>query len=301
MERMQTKLPSASDVVVSAGNVKDFPRGSKQPMAQEPLPLSGVSVAGIETAIEVPSLGVVFDMGRCSRTAVNHPVVLVSHGHLDHVGAITQHAARRALMKMSEGVYLVPRVLVAAVERIFNAAGELDGNPIPHRVVPIEPGGDFALGTTRFVRPFPTFHRVPSQGYTVWERRHRLRSEFRGRRGEELGRLRAEGVAIDEPHDVPILSFTGDTRVEALERVPELASAVTLILETSFLDARVSVGDAREMGHVHLDEVLERHELFAQRDIVFSHFSARYMPEEVQQILDSRLPETLRGRVRALG
>jgi ribonuclease Z len=265
------------------------------------MPLVGFSVAGIETAIEVPSLGLVLDMGRCSRTAVNQQVVLVSHGHLDHVGAITQHAARRALMKMPDGVYLVPRMLVTAVERIFNGASELDGNPIPHRVVPIEPGEDFALATTRFVRPFPTFHRVPSQGYTVWERRHRLRPEFRGRRGDELGKLRTEGIAIDEPHDVPILSFTGDTRVEVLERVPELASVATLILETSFLDARVSVDDAREMGHIHLDEVLQRDELFAQQDIVFSHFSARYAPEEVRQILESRLPETLRERVRALG
>jgi hypothetical protein len=48
--------------------------------------LLGFSTAGIETAIEVPSLGLVLDLGRCSRTAVNRPLVLVSHGHLDHVG-----------------------------------------------------------------------------------------------------------------------------------------------------------------------------------------------------------------------
>jgi ribonuclease Z len=269
-------------------------------MATGPLPLVGFSIAGVETAIEVPSLGLVFDIGRCSRSAVNHGLVLVSHGHLDHVGAITQHAARRALMKMPEGVYLVPKTLFEAVERIFEAAGELDGNRIPRRIVAIEPGEDFALSTTRFIRPFPTLHRVPSQGYTVWERRHRLRPEFRGTRGDELGKLRARGIAIDEPYDFPILSFTGDTRVEALERVAELASVATLILETSFLDSRISVADARAMGHVHLDEVLERHELFEQQDLVFSHFSARYSPDEVRQILEARLPETLRARVRAL-
>jgi len=43
--------------------------------------LLGFSTAGIETAIEVPSLGLVLDLGRCSRTAVNQPLVLVSHGH----------------------------------------------------------------------------------------------------------------------------------------------------------------------------------------------------------------------------
>ena len=62
--------------------------------------LEGLSIAGVETCIEVPELRLVLDMGRCTRTAVNQPTVLLSHGHLDHMGAIAQHAARRAMMKM---------------------------------------------------------------------------------------------------------------------------------------------------------------------------------------------------------
>jgi hypothetical protein len=79
--------------------------------------LLGFSTAGIETAIEVPSLGLVLDLGRCSRTAVNQPLVLVSHRHLDHVGAVVQHAARRAMMNMGESVYVVPASIAADVER----------------------------------------------------------------------------------------------------------------------------------------------------------------------------------------
>ncbi|HET9955921.1 MAG TPA: hypothetical protein VFQ61_15535, partial [Polyangiaceae bacterium] len=143
-------------------------------MAKEPLSLSGVSVAGIETSIEVPSLKLVLDMGRCSQTAINQKWVLVSHGHLDHIGAIAQHAARRALMKMSEGIYVVPASIHPVVERLFNAAGELDGHPIPRTVVPLEPGQELALSGGRYVRPFATYHRVPSQGYAVWQSRNRL-------------------------------------------------------------------------------------------------------------------------------
>lgn len=266
-------------------------------VTRELLALSGVSVAGLETAIEVPSLRLVLDMGRCTHSAVNQKWVLVSHGHLDHIGAIAQHAARRALMKMSEGVYLVPRSIQPAVERLFNAAGELDGHAIPRRVVALEPGEDFPLSGGRFVRPFTTFHRVPSQGYTIWERRHRLRAEFRGVEGQELGRLRARGVELDEPHEVPILAFTGDTRIEVLERTPELASANTLVMETSFVDERVGVAEAREMGHIHLDEVRARHELLPNRDLVFTHFSARYGAADIAHAI-AQLPEPLCERVR---
>lgn len=264
-----------------------------------PPALAGVSVAGIETAIEVPSLRLVFDMGRCSRTAVNHECVAVSHGHLDHAGALAQHAARRAMLGMSEGVYLVPAVIAEAVERLFNAASALDGYAIPRRVVPLEPGQDFPLRGGRFLRPFATFHRVPSQGYVVWERRHRLLREFRGRPGPELGALRARGVVIEEAHEVPIVAFTGDTRVDVLETEPVLHQVQTLILETSFLDERVSVEDARQMGHVHLSEVLQRRALLQGQDIVFSHFSGRYTEQEIADII-RRLPEDLVDRVRAL-
>lgn len=265
-----------------------------------PLELEGLSIAGIETAIEVPSLRLVLDMGRCTRTAVNHPLVVVSHGHLDHVGALAQHAARRAMLKMTEPTYVVPAVNVDAVQRLFNAAGELDGHPIPRRVVPLRPGEELALSSTRFIRPFATFHRVPSQGYTVWERRSRLREALRGTPGAELARLRSAGVSVNEPHAVPILAFTGDTRVDVLDSVEELRVVQTLIIEATFLDDRVSVADARSMGHVHLHELLERRELLGSPDIVLSHFSARYEPEEVAHIMARQLPDELRARVRLL-
>jgi len=266
-----------------------------------PPTLLGFSTAGVETSIEVPSLGLVLDIGRCSRTAITHPIVLISHGHLDHVGAVVQHAARRALMGMSEGVYLVPSSIGPDVEQLFNAAGTLDGGAVPRRIVPLAVGEDFPLGKNRFVRPFQTVHRVPSQGYTVWERRRRLREEFRHLDGPELGRRRRAGEAIDDTHVVPLLSFTGDTRVEALERVPELQRTETLIIEASFLDDRVSVADARAMGHIHLDELAARQALLPPHDIVLHHFSARYTPEEIAPLCAQHLAEDVAARARLLG
>jgi ribonuclease Z len=263
--------------------------------------LRGFSTAGVETSIEVPGLGLLLDVGRCSRTAINQPVVLLSHGHLDHVGAVVQHAARRAMMNMEEGVYVVPRAIAADVERLFDAAGPLDGGAVPRRVVPLSPGEELPLGKNRFVRPFQTFHRVPSQGYTVWERRHRLRDALRHLDGAALGKRRRAGEAVDESHEVPLLSFTGDTRVDVLEQIPELQQTETLIIEASFLDDRVAVADARAMGHVHLDELVARRALLGQPDVVLHHVSARYTPDEIPRLCAQRLPPETAARVRLLG
>jgi ribonuclease Z len=262
--------------------------------------LSGISVAGLETCIEVPSLKLLLDLGSCSRTAVNQQLVLLSHGHLDHMGAIAQHAARRALLGMNEGVYVVPRRIAPRVEALFNAAGALDGQVIPRRVIALEPGEEHSLGKGRFLRAFETFHRVPSQGYTVWETRRRLRAEFRDLPGSRLGELRRQGVAIEDSQQLPLLSFTGDTRVEVLERTAELQHTECLVVEASFLDELVPTAQAREMGHIHLDELVDRAELLPKADVVFSHFSARYSADDVQRLLERKLPDSLRETVRVL-
>ena len=263
--------------------------------------LEGLSVAGVETCIEVPSLRLVLDMGRCTRSAIQHPLVLLSHGHLDHMGAVAQHAARRAMMHMGESTYVAPAAVARDLEELFNAAGRLDGQVIPRRVVALSPGEEFQIAKQRWVRPFETYHRVPSQGYTVWERRHRLRAEFHGLPGAELAKLRKNGVTLEEAREVALLSFTGDTRIEVLERTPELQQTETLVMETTFLDERVNVEGARSTGHIHLDEVLERAELLPRSEVVMSHFSARYSDQEVRRIVTERLPDELRGVVKLFG
>jgi ribonuclease Z len=264
------------------------------------LELGGRSVAGLETCIEVPSLKLLLDLGVCSRTAVNQRWVLLSHGHLDHMGAIAMHAARRSLLGMQEGVYFVPEAVASQVEAFFNAAGALDGQVIPRRVVPLSPEREESLGKQRTLRPFRTFHRVPSQGYTVWEKRSRLLPEFRGLPGERLGELRRGGVEINESYEVPLLSFTGDTRIEALESSPELSHTECLVVECSFLDERVPVAQAREMGHIHLDELVARRELLPKTDVVLSHFSSRYTADEIGQLLKRKLPDDVAEVARIL-
>jgi len=70
------------------------------------------------------------------------------------------------------------------------------------------------------------------------------------------------------------------------------------VIETSFVDERVSAADARNMGHIHIDEVIARAELLPAHDVVLHHFSARYAPGEVAAISAQRLPDDLKPRVR---
>jgi ribonuclease Z len=68
-----------------------------------------------------------------------------------------------------------------------------------------------------------------------------------------------------------------------------------LLIECSFL-APEDRDRAREYEHLHLEDFLERAELFENEVIVLTHFSQRYRVEEIREAL-RRLPATLARRV----
>jgi ribonuclease Z len=263
--------------------------------------VEGLSVGGIETCIDLPELKLAFDIGRCPDAAVQRPTILFTHAHMDHMGGVAWHAATRSLRAMEPPTYVVPRETEAAFEELFAAWRRLDRSDLPHRRVALGPGEQLDLGRGLLARPFRSLHVVPCQGYALWSRRRKLRPELAGLAEEEIRRRRIElGEEVTIEVETPEIAFTGDTRIEILEREEVVRRARLLILEVTFLDDRVSVEECRAKGHVHLDEVVERAELFENEAVLFTHFSARYRKEEVLEILDRRLPPALRAKATAL-
>jgi ribonuclease Z len=141
---------------------------------------------------------------------------------------------------------------------------------------------------------------VTSVGYVVFEQKERLDARFTHLPGPEIARIRAAGQRVTHTVETPVVAVSGDTRIEAIERNEIARRARVLILEATYLTPDQPVSKARERGHIHLDEIIERAELFHNEEIVLTHFSARYSKSDVRRILDERLPDSLRGRVRPL-
>jgi ribonuclease Z len=264
------------------------------------LDLRALSVGGLETCFYLPRWRVALDIGRCPLEVVDCRTVLFTHAHMDHLGGIAYHTATRSLRRQPPPVYVVPHHAVADLGRLFEAWRALDRSDMPHSLVPLGPGEESRLANGLLVRPFASPHSAPCQGYALWSRKEKLRMEFHGLEGGELARLRREGVVLTDVIETPEFAFTGDTRVEVLEREEVVRRARVLVMECTFVDARVSVEEARAKGHVHLFELAERAELFQNEAILLSHFSARYRPEEVRAALAARLPAELLRRVTPL-
>jgi ribonuclease Z len=203
-------------------------------------------------------------------------------------------------MGMAPPTYAVPAERVPAFHELLAVWRRLDGSDLPCRVIAAQPGTEVALGKGRFARAARALHRIPCLSWSVWSRKNRLAPAWVGRPGPEIAAARKAGQDVHETVETCEVAFTGDTLIEAIEREETLRTARLLLMEVTFLDDRVSVAAARDKGHIHLDEVIERADLFENENIVFTHLSARYGHQEALDILDRRLPAGLRERVTLL-
>ena len=261
------------------------------------IPFRGVSVAGRETWFHVPSLDLAFDVGRSPADVVPAPSLFLSHAHLDHAGGLAYWASQRRLLRLPEARVFTDASAVPAWRQILALHGGLEGVDYHVSVEPLAPGDAVELRRDLSVAAFRADHKVPALGFVASEVRRRLVPEWQGRPEAEVREAILRGEAITARSARPLLAFSGDTGVGFFDSAPRAAlEAKVLLLECSFVDPE-DVPRARHYGHLHVDDVAERAELFANEALVLTHLTLRSTPEELRAAIARRLPASLAPRV----
>lgn len=278
--------------------------GQASPSGYHKLELEGqkiraVSVAGIETCIYLESQKLCFDIGRCPRFAISAPRVLFSHSHTDHINGILFHCATRGLLGHPAPEYWIPAVDLEPLREMLEAWQRLTRNRFPYRLKPVTAGEIHRFGR-RSIQVFPAFHRIPAVSYVLRTRRQKLKAEYAHLAGPEIGALRKEGVDLFWEEEIAEVAYSGDSTFDVILQDPVFQTAQILILECTYIDPKRPVEDAREYGHIHLDEIAQHADLFQNKHILLSHFSKRYSAQEILHFLDTRLPSHLRSRIRPI-
>ena len=263
-----------------------------------PYSIRGISVGGIYTALLVPELGAMLDVGLAPRSFAGTARLFLSHGHVDHVGGLLSLLGLRGLVGHTQPLEVfLPAAIAADVNNLLRAATPLQRFPMDIVAVPMEPGQVVTLRDDLHVRAFRTFHPVPSLGFQFLRRVKKLLPAFAHLPGPEIGRRRLAGEDMFAEVEHLELAYATDTLVQVLDAEPSIMQSKVLILECTFLDERKSLRDARAGCHIHLDELLERADSFANEQLVLMHFSQLYKPREVVEILRARCPEHLHRRI----
>ncbi len=262
------------------------------------LSIEGYSRAAVQTYWRVPELKLGFDLGGQPWSFMATPNWFVSHAHLDHLAALPVYVARRRMMKMEPPTIYMPAEAIEGVEMLLRAFQRLDRGRMPATLVGLVPGQEVELSRELVVRALPTKHTIPSLGFLVWERRRKLKPEYHALSGEEIRDLRLSGVEVAAEIRIPKVAYLGDTAPQGLDASPEAYRAEILIMEMTFVAPGERPERIHKYGHTHLDDFLARAELFENEVIIASHFSTRMHPEQIQRIIERRLPASLRGRLK---
>ncbi|PJZ69390.1 hypothetical protein CH373_14045 [Leptospira perolatii] len=256
----------------------------------------GISEGGIRTSITMPSLNLMFDIGHQNPSKIHIDRLLLTHSHLDHSAGVPYYVSQRSLKKLKPPKIYVPIELEKPLDEILQLYSKIEDFPYHYELKGVAEGEEIELDNHHVFKAMRTFHRVPSQGYTIYEKRKKLKPEFQGLSTEELAIKKKESIAIDELVTRPVVSFSGDTKIEYVLTHKDVAESDVLFLECTYIDEERNVEKAREWGHIHLNEIIHNLSAFKNKKIVLIHFSKRYPLSYIRSELAKRIPPSEKER-----
>ncbi|RZA07058.1 MAG: MBL fold metallo-hydrolase [Proteobacteria bacterium] len=261
------------------------------------LQFTGYTLAGITTSIYFKNANTLFDVGQGLPFQMGAKRVLLTHGHLDHAAGVPYLIAQRNMQSQAQNDIYTPPSLAEPLGKIIRLWQEIDQHEYRYRLEGVAPGTLTEIDKHFAFKPFRTVHRVESQGYLIYQRKKRLKEEFRGADPEIILAARRRGEDPNELFLEPVVAFTGDTQIEFIDSDPDIAAARVLFMECTFFGEGKTVEHARRWGHLHFDELRAALPQLTNERIVLIHASVRYSNAYINKILDEALSPADRARV----
>jgi ribonuclease Z len=248
----------------------------------------GYSVAGEEAVVIAPEHNVAFDVGRAPREVIPIDNVCLSHGHMDHAAGVAYYFSQRGFVDLPPGRIVVHRGLAQSIQKLMDVWSDIEGHPSPGVVYGVEHLDEVEIRRGLFLRAFTVNHAGYALGYSLIERRHKLRPEFAGKSGAQLVELKKQGVVIDENMEVVLLTYTGDTALGRFLELDFVRKSRALLLECTFFDDD-HASRARAGRHIHVEDVPQVCAAVPEAQIILTHLTRRTDMRSAKRILEKTL------------
>ena len=269
--------------------------------------VSGFSISGLATYIQLPELDFCIDMGECplSATSINH--VFLTHAHGDHARCLMRHHSLRKMMGVErESVYYMPEYICGGARDWIRSEAMFEGVPenkfrYPD-IVPVT-AGDIQFLEHRKDLAFEAFdvkHSIPAMGGTLYYYKKKLKDEYLGKSADEIIQLRKQGIEITREVYDPLVSFMGDCMGESLLENYRVFQSKVLITECTFL-APEDYEMSHKKGHTHIRQIADALNRMGDRveceKIILAHFSMKYSEKYIREMIAKEIPERFLDRI----
>ena len=269
--------------------------------------LEGFSISGLSTWLHVKELDAVFDMGECAHSVIPVRNVFLTHVHGDHSRCLPRHWQLRKMMNQDEATYYIPASAVGGFKEIIRSEVRMEGGSVqnityPNFQVLTDPAERVAYKKGFWATAFEVEHRAPSQGFTIGRTTQKLKPEYEGLEGREIGVLRKAGTNVTDELHTALFTFIGDCTGRTLFREKHIWDSQVLVIECTYIDEEHRE-NAVDRQHTHLDdivEILSRTPAPKCQALVLKHFSMKYGPSYVKRRVMERIPASWRDRVHIL-
>jgi ribonuclease Z len=218
----------------------------------------------------------------------------ITHGHMDHIGALAYFCSQRRFQGMGTAKIVCDQRIAPAIKRMMEGYVELERQRTPYELIPLQPDQPLQIKNNIVLKGFETEHTAPSFGYTVVEKRTKLREQFHDLPQEKLRELKDRGVEITRNLEIPLIAYTGDTSPGPHLLREDVRKAQIVIAECTFFEPdhkeRAKVG-----MHMHLDDIAEWLRILECNYLVLVHISRRtdlqYARRRIAEVAGPRLME----------
>jgi ribonuclease Z len=255
-----------------------------------PWEICGFSRSAYRTGFYIASLDLMLDAGPQNFSHPSH--ILITHTHIDHcaclpltlIGDETHHSHIYAVDEAG------PRIL-NYISGMFsvNAMEDCDASPF-YTFHGLRAHSRFSLTTKKTeleIAVFECDHPIPTISYGFSERKQKLKEEYIGLPGNEIGKLRKDGVGITYEALQKKFAYVCDTSIDVFELNPSILEYPVVFIECTFL-FQDEVQNAIQTKHIHWNQlkrfVLQHSEIM----FVAFHFSQRYKDREIADFFDKQ-------------